>query len=86
MYIYYILRGTLADKIEREGDIDAEQFPGVDLDDGPAITTYMTKHIITRTGAVDRMRPDRRFLQPRGYVSLLRWSLDAQVRYALAEG
>lgn len=48
MYIYYILRGTLADKaIEREGDIEAEQFAGVDLDDGPAIITYLTKHIVT---------------------------------------
>ena len=48
MYIYYILRGTLADQaIEREGDIEAAQFPGVDLDDGPAIISYLTKHIIT---------------------------------------
>ncbi len=48
MYIYYILRGTLADNvIEREGDIEAEQFAGVDLDDGPAIITYLTKHIVT---------------------------------------
>ena len=48
MYIYYILRGTLADEaIELEGDIEAEKFPGVDLDDGPAIITYLTKQIIT---------------------------------------
>ena len=48
MYIYYVLRGMLADKAtEHEGDIDAEQFPGVDLDNGPAIVTYLTKHIIT---------------------------------------
>lgn len=48
MYIYYILRGTLADKaVEHEGEIEAEQFPGVDLDNGPAIATYLTKHIIT---------------------------------------
>jgi len=48
MYIYYILRGTLSDQaIEHEGDIEAEQFPGVDLDNGPAIITYLTKHIIT---------------------------------------
>ena len=48
MYIYYILRGILADKeVEREGEIDAEQFPGVDLDDGPAIITYLTSHIVT---------------------------------------
>ena len=47
MYVYYILRGTLADKtIEREGDIDADQFPGVNLDDGPAIAAYLTEHII----------------------------------------
>jgi hypothetical protein len=48
MYIYYILRGTLADEaIELEGDLEAEKFPGVDLDDGPAIITYLTKQIIT---------------------------------------
>ena len=48
MYIYYILRGTLADEaMELEGDIEAEKFPGVDLDDGPAIITYLTKQIIT---------------------------------------
>jgi len=48
MYIYYILRGTLADKaVEHEGEIDADQFPGVSLDDGPAIIAYLTKHIIT---------------------------------------
>lgn len=48
MYIYYVLRGTLADKtVEHEGDIDADQFPGVNLDDGPTIITYLTKHIIT---------------------------------------
>ena len=48
MYIYYILRGTRADNaIEFEGEIDAGEFPGVDLDDGPAIITYLTKQIIT---------------------------------------
>jgi len=51
MYIYYILRGTLAEKaIELEGDIEAEQFTGVDLDDGPAIITHLTKHVITEPG------------------------------------
>lgn len=48
MYIYYILHGTLADKpVEHEGDIDAELFPNVNLDDGPAIIAYLTKHIVT---------------------------------------
>ena len=48
MYIYYILRGTLSDKpVEHEGDIDAELFSGINLDDGPAIITYLTKHIAT---------------------------------------
>jgi hypothetical protein len=48
MYIYYILRGTLAGKeVEHEGEIDADQFPDVNLNDGPAIITYLTKHIIS---------------------------------------
>ena len=50
MYIYYILRGTQSDKaIEREGDIEAEQFPDIDLDNGPAIITYLTKHVIAES-------------------------------------
>ena len=41
MYIYYVLRGTQADKpAELEGEIDEEHFPGVDLDDGKAILSY----------------------------------------------
>ena len=48
MYIYYILRGAQVYKaIEHEGEIEAASFPGVDLDDGPAIITYLTKQIIT---------------------------------------
>ncbi|GAC1567679.1 MAG: hypothetical protein NVS3B14_14470 [Ktedonobacteraceae bacterium] len=51
MYIYYILRGSLADQaIEREGDIEAAKFPGVDLEDGPAIITHLAKNIITEPG------------------------------------
>lgn len=38
MYIYYILRGERGDRqVELEGDVDEEQFPGVNLEDGPAI-------------------------------------------------
>ena len=51
MYIYYVLRGTQADAVvEREGDIDAEQFPGVDLSDGPAIINFLTHNIHTEPG------------------------------------
>ena len=51
MYIYYVLRGTQADAVvEREGDIEAEQFPGVDLGDGPAIINYLTRNIHTEPG------------------------------------
>ena len=51
MYIYYVLRGTQADPVvEREGDIEADQFPGVDLDDGPAIINFLTHNIHTEPG------------------------------------
>ena len=42
MYNYYILRGTQAGKpAELEGEIDEEHFPGIDLDDGKAILSYL---------------------------------------------
>jgi hypothetical protein len=44
MYIYYVLRKTHSGElIEREGDIDEETFPGIDLDNGPAIISYLVK-------------------------------------------
>ncbi len=46
MYIYYVLRGTQSEKpIELEGDIDEEHFPGIDLNDGPAIINYLVKKL-----------------------------------------
>ncbi len=46
MYIYYVLRGTQAEKpIEVEDDIDEEHFPGVDLGDGPIIINYLVKKL-----------------------------------------
>lgn len=42
MYTYYVLRGTQADKpVELEGEIDEEQCPGVDLNVGPALLSYL---------------------------------------------
>ena len=46
MYIYYVLRGTQAEKpIEVEDDIDEEHFPGIDLGDGPVIINYLVKKL-----------------------------------------
>ena len=46
MYIYYVLRKTQdGEPIELEGDIDEETFPGVDLDNGPAIISYLVKRV-----------------------------------------
>jgi hypothetical protein len=45
MYTYYVLRGTQAGKpAEREGEIDEEQCPGVDLNDGKALLSYLTEN------------------------------------------
>lgn len=47
MYIYYVLRGTQNDTVvETEGDIDEEAFPGVELDDGPAVINYLVQKIL----------------------------------------
>ncbi len=46
MYIYYILRGERGDRqVELEGDVDEEQFPGVNLEDGPAIISALVKKL-----------------------------------------
>jgi len=51
MYIYYILRGTQVGKpVELEGEIDEEHFPGVDLNNGPAIIDYLVPKISSETG------------------------------------
>ena len=51
MYTYYVLRGTQSDKtIEREGEIDEEQFSGVDLGDGRAILNHLMQSIERDTG------------------------------------
>jgi hypothetical protein len=45
MYNYYILRGTLADEpVEREGELDEEHCPGVNLNDSKAILTYLVEN------------------------------------------
>lgn len=46
MYIYYILRGNDGETaIELEGDIDEENFPNIDLDDGPAIIDSLVQKV-----------------------------------------
>jgi hypothetical protein len=51
MYIYYILRRNLDEEVvEQEGDLDAEQFPGVDLDNGPAIINSVVQKLKQETG------------------------------------
>lgn len=52
MYIYYILRGTQAENlVELEGEIDEEHFPGVDLDNGPAILDYLVQKVNAEAGS-----------------------------------
>ena len=54
MYIYYILRGHRQGKlVEYEGDIDAEHFLGVDLDNGPAIINHLIQTLRQETGETD---------------------------------
>ena len=51
MYIYYILRRTQTGEIvEQEGDLDEEQFPGIDLNNGPAIINHLVQKINSETG------------------------------------
>jgi hypothetical protein len=52
MYIYYALRGTRGDTpTELEGDILEESFPGVKLNNGPAII----QQIVQQTPVDDRI-------------------------------
>ncbi len=52
MYIYYILRKTQEDGevVEQEDDIDEAQFPGIDLDDGPAIINHLVQKLDQEAG------------------------------------
>jgi hypothetical protein len=51
MYIYYILRGTQAgEPVELEGDIDEEHFPGINLNDGPAILNHLVQKVNQEAG------------------------------------
>ena len=51
MYIYYILRRTKAGEIvEQEGELDEEQFPGIDLSNGPAIINHLVQQMNSETG------------------------------------
>ncbi|MBV8694777.1 MAG: hypothetical protein JO125_00190 [Chloroflexi bacterium] len=46
MYIYYILRGIQNGKqVELEGDVNEEQFPDIDLDNGPTIVSFLIKKL-----------------------------------------
>jgi hypothetical protein len=52
MYIYYILRGAQEGApVEVEGDIDEEGFPGINLDNGPAIIDYLVQKVNREVGA-----------------------------------
>jgi len=54
MYIYYILRGRRQGKlIEYEGDIEAEHFPDIDLDNGPAIINHLVLALNPEMGETD---------------------------------
>lgn len=51
MYIYYILHGTQGGTtVELEGDIDEENFPGIDLNNGPAIVDYLVQKVNQEAG------------------------------------
>ncbi len=53
MYIYYILRGTQGGTtVELEGDIDEESFPGIDLNNGPAIIDYLVQKVNQEAGDI----------------------------------
>ena len=36
--------------MEQEGDLDEEQFPGIDLNNGPAIINHLVQKINSETG------------------------------------
>lgn len=46
MYVYYILRGTNNDQVvELDGDVTTEQFPGVDLTEGPDVIKAVLQQV-----------------------------------------
>lgn len=46
MYVYYVLRGLQSGKqVELEGEVNEEEFPGVDLDNGPSIVDHLVKKL-----------------------------------------
>jgi hypothetical protein len=46
MYVYYILRGTKGDTtVEVEDDVTEEQFPGVDLTEGPDVINAVVQKL-----------------------------------------
>jgi hypothetical protein len=48
MYIYYVLRGMQNNQqVEREGDLNEELYPNVDLEDGPAVINHLVAHLRT---------------------------------------
>ena len=52
MYIYYVLRGTQGgNPVELEGDLDEESFPGIDLNDGPAILAFLAQKVNQEAGS-----------------------------------
>ena len=52
--MYYIVRGRRQGKlIEYEEDIDAERFPDVDLDNGPAIINHLVQQLNPEMGETD---------------------------------
>jgi hypothetical protein len=54
MYIYYILRRTQeAEVVEQEGELDEEHFPGVDLDNGPALIHHLVQKVNQEMGKAD---------------------------------
>ncbi len=59
MYTYYILRRTQeGETLEDEGELDAEVFPGVDLDNGPAIINHLVQKLNQETGKTDNWEGD----------------------------
>ena len=53
MYIYYILRGTQDGKsVELEGDIDEANFPGIELDNGPAVIDCLVQKVNQESSSV----------------------------------
>lgn len=49
MYSYYILRGTQRGQVvELDGEVNEEDFPGIDLDDGSTIIMFLVQKLRDR--------------------------------------